>query len=92
MQALISIECPYAYYVHCFAHRLQLALIAASKEVILVHQFFIKLNCTINIIGVSCKYNDQLKAAHATNITHLLQNDELASGKWRNQKLVLYKG
>ncbi|GJR01118.1 zinc finger MYM-type protein 1-like protein [Tanacetum coccineum] len=33
LQALILKECPYAYYVHCFAHQLQLALVSASKEV-----------------------------------------------------------
>jgi len=37
LQALISNDCPYAYYIHYFAHRLQLALAAASKEVIPVH-------------------------------------------------------
>jgi hypothetical protein len=25
LQALVSNDCPYAYYIHCFAHRLQLA-------------------------------------------------------------------
>jgi hypothetical protein len=34
LQALFLRECPYAYYVHCYAHRLQLALVSASKEVI----------------------------------------------------------
>ncbi|KDO39330.1 hypothetical protein CISIN_1g038719mg, partial [Citrus sinensis] len=34
LQALFLGECPYAYYIHCMAHRLQLALIAASREVI----------------------------------------------------------
>ena len=85
LQALISTECPYAYYVHCFAHRLQLALVAASKEVISVHQFFTKLNSIVNIVGASCKRNDQLKAAHAANIAHLLKIDELESGKGLNQ-------
>lgn len=33
LQALILKECPYAYYVHCMAHKLQLALVAASREV-----------------------------------------------------------
>jgi hypothetical protein len=33
LQAKFVEECPYAYYVHCFAHQLQLALVAASKEV-----------------------------------------------------------
>ena len=33
LKALILKECPYAYYVHCMAHQLQLALVAASREV-----------------------------------------------------------
>ncbi|XP_071724873.1 uncharacterized protein [Rutidosis leptorrhynchoides] len=66
LQALILNICPYAHYVHCMAHRLQLALVAASKEVILIHY-------------------DQLKAAHAENIAHLLAMDELESGTWLNQ-------
>ncbi|XP_031108612.1 uncharacterized protein LOC116013093 [Ipomoea triloba] len=53
LKALILDECPYAYYVHCFAHRLQLALEASSKEVIPVHQFFTKLNSIINVVGAS---------------------------------------
>ena len=34
LKALILKDSPYAYYVHYFAHRLQLALIGATKEVI----------------------------------------------------------
>ncbi|XP_061968323.1 uncharacterized protein LOC133691734 [Populus nigra] len=30
LQALFLRDCPYAYHVHCFAHRLQLALVAAA--------------------------------------------------------------
>ncbi|XP_019160893.1 PREDICTED: zinc finger MYM-type protein 1-like [Ipomoea nil] len=85
LKALILDECPYAYYVHCFAHRLQLALVASSKEVIPVHQFFTKLNSIINVVGASCKRNDQLKVAHASNIAHLLSIDELESGRGLNQ-------
>ena len=29
LQALILNDCPYAYYIHCFAHRLQLTLVKA---------------------------------------------------------------
>ncbi|XP_075521373.1 uncharacterized protein LOC142554594 [Primulina tabacum] len=32
LQALFLKDCPYAYYVHCFAHRLQLTLISAAKD------------------------------------------------------------
>ncbi|XP_019192725.1 PREDICTED: zinc finger MYM-type protein 1-like [Ipomoea nil] len=89
LKDLILDEYPYAYYVHCFAHRLQLTLVASSKEVILVHQFFTKLNSIINVVGASCKRNDQLKAAHASNIVHLLSIDELESGRGLNQIVLL---
>ena len=48
---------------HCFAHRLQLALVAASREVIQVHEVFTQLTSIVNIVGVSCKRHDQLQAA-----------------------------
>ena len=32
LQALVLNDCPYAYYMHCFAHRLQLALVAAQDR------------------------------------------------------------
>ncbi|KAI5322772.1 hypothetical protein L3X38_031844 [Prunus dulcis] len=34
LQELFLNDCPYAYYIHCFAHRLQLALNGAAKEII----------------------------------------------------------
>ena len=37
LQALFLKECPYAYYVHCMAHRLQLVLVTVSREVKVVH-------------------------------------------------------
>ena len=43
LQTLFLTDYPYAYYVHYFAHRLQLALVATSREVIPIHQFFSKL-------------------------------------------------
>ncbi|GKA59403.1 zinc finger MYM-type protein 1-like protein [Tanacetum coccineum] len=61
LQALVCKDCPYAYYVHCFAHRLQLALVAASREVIPVHQFFTRLTFTINVVCASSKRHDEIK-------------------------------
>ena len=60
-QALFLKDCPYAYYVHCMAHRLQLALVTASREVKDVHQFFDHLVNIINIVVVaSSRRNDEL--------------------------------
>ena len=54
LQYLVSNDYPYAYYIHCFAYRLQLTLVAASKEVIPVHQFFTNLNSIVNTVCASC--------------------------------------
>ena len=85
LQALFLNDCPYAYYVHCLAHRLQLALVAASREVIPIHNFFSDLTFIVNIIGASCKRHDQLQAAQAIEIANMLAIDELESGKGLNQ-------
>jgi len=55
-------ECPYAYYIHCFAHQLQLALVTASKEVADVHNFFDHLALVINTVVSSSKRHDELQA------------------------------
>ncbi|XP_029149696.1 uncharacterized protein [Arachis hypogaea] len=56
LQPLFLKDFPYAYYIHYFAHRLQLALVAASREVIPKNE-----------------------------IVHLLEIDELETGKRANQ-------
>ena len=77
LQALILNDCLYAYYVHCFAHRLQLELVAASREIIPVHQFFSNLSFIINIIYGSCKRHDELKAVKTIELAHLKDIDKL---------------
>ncbi|KDO45511.1 hypothetical protein CISIN_1g038819mg, partial [Citrus sinensis] len=85
LQALILKDCPYAYYIHYLAHLLQLTLVAVSQVVIHVHQFFTKLTSVVNIVGASCKRNDELKHAKANEIAHMLALDELETGKGLNQ-------
>ena len=65
LQALFLKDCPYAYYVHCMAHRLQLALVTESREVKDVHQFFDYLVYIINIVVGSSKCSDELQHAQA---------------------------
>ncbi|XP_023750828.1 uncharacterized protein LOC111899177 [Lactuca sativa] len=64
LQALTSKDCPSAYYVHYFAHRLQLALMATSQGVIALQKFFFtKLSFVINVVDASSKCSDQLRDA-----------------------------
>ncbi|KAH9791681.1 TTF-type domain-containing protein [Citrus sinensis] len=85
LQALILKDCPYAYYIHCLAHRLQLALVAVSHEIVHIHHFFIKLTSVVNIVGASCKRNEELKHAQAADIEYMISINELESGRGLNQ-------
>ncbi|KAL9680766.1 hypothetical protein QQ045_012545 [Rhodiola kirilowii] len=62
LQALFLKTCPYAYYVHCFAHRLQLALNDVAKGVPDVWQFFSTLTMIVNFVDSSAKRHSMLKA------------------------------
>ena len=85
LQALFLKDCPSAYYVHYLAYQLQLALIAATREVPDVHSFFQNMIFVINIVGASCKHNDELQANQVAEIARLINIDELDTGRGANQ-------
>ena len=64
---------------------LQLALVAAFREIIPVHQLFSKLSFIINIIYGSCKCHDELKAAKADELAHLQDTNKPETRKWANK-------
>ncbi|KAL7602548.1 hypothetical protein Lser_V15G25506 [Lactuca serriola] len=55
LNTLILKETTFAYYVHCFAHQLQLTLVVVSKKSIDCGWIFEILTNLLNVIGVSCK-------------------------------------
>ncbi|KAL4557935.1 hypothetical protein LXL04_036130 [Taraxacum kok-saghyz] len=75
----------HVYYVHCFAHRLQLALMAAAQGVIALRKFFTQLSFVVNVAGASSKRSDQLRDAQAEENEYLISIDELETGKGLNQ-------
>ncbi|XP_048568677.1 zinc finger MYM-type protein 1-like [Triticum urartu] len=85
LQALFLKDCPYAYYVHCYAHRLQLALVAAARDVVPISQFFQKLLYIINIVDSSSKRHDELHDAQVVEIARLLAIDQIETSKGGNQ-------
>ena len=60
LKTLIMKESPAAYYVHCFAHQLQLVLVAVAKGGVGCQTFFGQVSHLLNIVGVSCKRHDML--------------------------------
>ncbi|CAI0435348.1 unnamed protein product [Linum tenue] len=91
LQALFLKDSPQAYYVHCMAHRLQLSLVAAAKEVYWVHEFFRNLSFIITAVTGSCKRQDQLEAAEAAKIAIQLAAGEIETGKGANQVSTLQR-
>ncbi|XP_024036210.1 uncharacterized protein LOC107178826 [Citrus sinensis] len=85
LQYLFLNDCLYAYYVHCFAHRLQLVLVAVSKEVHEVWLFFSKLSSIINFASASFKRYFELKSAREKEIIDLIALEELETGTGANQ-------
>ena len=85
LQALFLKDCPYAYYVHCMAHMLQLALVTASREVKDIHQFFDHLVNIINIVIASSKCNDELQHAQAEQVENMIAFNEIETGRGANQ-------
>ncbi|XP_062179500.1 uncharacterized protein LOC133884156 [Phragmites australis] len=85
LQALFLRECPYSYYVHCYTLRLQLALVAASREVVGVSQFFQKLLFIVNTVDSSSKRHDELHDAQMVELARLLATDELETSQGANQ-------
>ncbi|KAK4579715.1 hypothetical protein RGQ29_029394 [Quercus rubra] len=91
LQALFLKDCPYAYYVHCMAHRLQLALVTASREVKDVHQFFDHLVNIINIVVGSSKRSDELQHAQAEQVENMIASNEIETGRGANQICTLQR-
>lgn len=60
LRSLISKENPSAYYVHCFAHQLQLVVVAVAKKRFDVEDFFDMVSLLLNVVGASCKRKDML--------------------------------
>ncbi|XP_073138704.1 uncharacterized protein [Henckelia pumila] len=84
-QTLFLRDCPYVYYVHCFAHRLQLTLVSAAKDVSVIWEFFYHLDNIVNIVTSSTKRIAELHIVQRNEIEHMLAIGERDSGSGANQ-------
>ncbi|XP_057791317.1 uncharacterized protein LOC131008458 [Salvia miltiorrhiza] len=89
LKALILKENPCAFYIHCFAHQLQLALVAVAKKHILVSALFFSFTSVVNVVGASSKRCDILHQKEAEKIFSALNNGDLVSGRGLNQETTL---
>ncbi|XP_058215291.1 uncharacterized protein LOC131326509 [Rhododendron vialii] len=89
LKSLILQENECAYYVHCFAHQLQLVLVALAKNHFHIADFFALVSNIVNVVGASCKRHDVLRENRAAQIIKAFSLDDIASGKGLNQETTL---
>ncbi|XP_052299746.1 uncharacterized protein LOC102628599 [Citrus sinensis] len=89
LRTLIMNENECAYYIHCFAHQLQLAIVAVAKMHDQVNSFFNIVANVVNVVGASCKRRDILREKQLLSVVEALENDDLPSGQGQNQEITL---
>ncbi|XP_031272905.1 zinc finger MYM-type protein 1-like [Pistacia vera] len=89
LKALKLKDNEYAFYVHYFAHQLQLALVVAAKEDTNIERLFLKVSCVINIVGWSPRRRDLLNEKQVLKVKKGIESGELSIGQGLNQDISL---
>ncbi|ESQ46879.1 hypothetical protein EUTSA_v10028186mg [Eutrema salsugineum] len=85
LRSLILRENSSGYYVHCFAHQLQLVVVAIAKKHFEVGDFFDKISTMLNVVGASCKRKDKFQEIYRKEIEKEINDGEISTGKGKNQ-------
>ncbi|XP_016471232.2 uncharacterized protein LOC107793401 [Nicotiana tabacum] len=91
LKSLILQDVPSSYCVHCFAHQLQLTLVALSKKHPDVNNFFDVVTNTLNTIGASFKRREILRQYQVEKLEELLKSGEILTGQGLNQERGLQR-
>ncbi|KAL7108948.1 hypothetical protein ACP275_06G145200 [Erythranthe tilingii] len=89
LKSLILKENKSAFYVHCFAHQLQLVLVQITKKNKQLCEFFGSLAMSANIIGGSCKRQELLREKQFEKMCEMISFDNFVTGSGLNQEATL---
>ncbi|XP_041994197.1 zinc finger MYM-type protein 1-like [Salvia splendens] len=89
LKSLILKRNPSAYYVHCFAHQLQLTIGVVAKKHTSIGSFFNSVTRLCNIVGSSCKRRDVLRESQRAKVVEGIASDEINTGRGLNQEKSL---
>ncbi|XP_076884742.1 uncharacterized protein LOC143534020 [Bidens hawaiensis] len=76
-----------AYYVHCFAHQLQLVVVTDAKKHLGVVNFFDNLSILMNVVCSSCKRTYMLRENEKERVEKEIGSGILETGSRLNQEL-----
>ncbi|XP_045090034.1 uncharacterized protein [Aegilops tauschii subsp. strangulata] len=91
LQKLIRDENPYAFYIHCFAHQLQLVVVAVSRCCKGVEDFFEYVTMIANLSTSSCKRKDKLLDKQKEVLLNKIKSGEMPMGRGKNQETSLVR-
>ncbi|KAL7606700.1 hypothetical protein Lser_V15G16169 [Lactuca serriola] len=91
LKALILQENDTAFYVHCFAHQLQLVVVVVAKKHDGVSDFFEQISLVVNVVCASCKRKDLLREQARERVQKGLCSGELETGRGLNQETTLVR-
>ncbi|XP_023750523.1 uncharacterized protein LOC111898858 [Lactuca sativa] len=89
LKALILKDNPSAYYVHCFAHQLQLIVVAVAKNHDGAKDFFEQLTLVVNVVCASCKRKDIIRESYKERVQKEIGNGEIDTGRGLNQEISI---
>ncbi|XP_019262436.1 PREDICTED: zinc finger MYM-type protein 1-like [Nicotiana attenuata] len=89
LKILMQKESKGVHSIHCFAHQLQLTLVAVSKRCDEVQELLLVVSDILNMVGSSFKRRDELRESQAEEIEEALRKGELETGRGLNQELGL---
>ncbi|XP_071705043.1 uncharacterized protein [Rutidosis leptorrhynchoides] len=91
LKALILKDNSSAYYIHCFAHQLQLVVATIAKHHEGVGNFFDMLGVVINVVCASCKRKDMIRESYKDRIQKEIGKGEIETGTGLHQELSLIR-
>ena len=80
-----------AYYVHCFAHQLQLVVVAVVKKHIGIGSFFNMILVLLNVVGGSSKRRDMIRQKNLEEVQKALGCVMFKTGTCLNQEQCLQR-
>lgn len=80
-----------AYYVHCFAHQLQLVIVAVAKKNEDISDFFYMISVLFSVVRGSCKRKDMIKEKHRDDIRKAIGSGRISTGTGLNQDQTLQR-
>ena len=86
LQSLILRDSKAAYYVHCFAHQLQLVIVATMRKHKGVSNFLNMISILLNVVGGSAKRRDMIRDINYEQVQKALGCGQLETGIGLNQE------